>query len=101
MKTTIEGEPRALRPGVDRGAYRILQEALTNSARHGRGAARVGIAFGAAALDLTVDNPVDPDRARRDGHGLIGMRERAASLGGSLETIDRDGRFRLHARLPA
>jgi signal transduction histidine kinase len=35
------------------------------------------------------------------GHGLIGMRERAASLGGTLETIDRDGRFRLHARLPA
>jgi signal transduction histidine kinase len=101
VTTTIEGEPRALRPGVDRGAYRILQEALTNSARHGRGPARVGIAFGAAALDLTVDNPVAPDRARRAGHGLIGMRERAASLGGSLETIDRDGRFRLHARLPA
>ena len=101
VETTIEGEPRALRPGVDRGAYRILQEALTNSARHGRGAARVGIAFGSGALDLTVDNPVDPDRAERDGHGLIGMRERAALLGGSLETSDRDGRFRLHARLPA
>ncbi|WP_037497271.1 sensor histidine kinase [Solirubrobacter soli] len=101
VTTTIEGEPRALRPGVDRGAYRILQEALTNSARHGRGAARVGIAFGAGALDLTVDNPVDPGRAMRAGHGLTGMRERAALLGGSLETIDRDGRFRLHARLPA
>jgi signal transduction histidine kinase len=101
VTATIEGRPRTLRPGVDRGAYRILQEALTNSARHGRGAARVGIAFGSAALDLTVDNPVDPGRARRAGHGLIGMRERAASLGGSLETIDRDGRFRLHARLPA
>ena len=98
---TIEGEPRALRPGVDRGAYRILQEALTNSARHGRGGASVGIAFGPAALEVTVDNPVAPDRARRDGHGLIGMRERAALLGGSLETTDRDGRFRLHARLPA
>jgi signal transduction histidine kinase len=101
VTTTIEGEPRALLPGVDRGAYRILQEALTNSARHGRGAARVGIAFGSGALDLTVDNPVDPGRATRAGHGLIGMRERAALLGGSLETIDRDGRFRLHARLPA
>ena len=101
VQTTIEGEPRALRPGVDRGAYRILQEALTNSARHGRGAARVGIAFGTAALELTVENPVDPGRARREGHGLIGMRERAASLGGSFETIDRDGRFSLHARLPA
>ncbi len=101
VETTIEGEPRALRPGVDRGAYRILQEALTNSARHGRGAARVGIAFGTAALELTVENPVDPGRARREGHGLIGMRERAASLGGSFETIDRDGRFSLHARLPA
>jgi signal transduction histidine kinase len=101
VQTTIEGAPRALLPGVDRGAYRILQEALTNSARHGRGAARVAIAFGSGALDLTVDNPVDPGRATRAGHGLIGMRERAALLGGSLETVDRDGRFRLHARLPA
>jgi signal transduction histidine kinase len=101
VTTTIEGEPRALRPGVDRGAYRILQEALTNCARHGRGAARVGIAFGAAALEVTVDNPVDPGRSRRDGHGLIGMRERAALLGGTLETSDRDGRFCLRARLPA
>jgi signal transduction histidine kinase len=101
VTTSIEGEPRALRPGVDRGAYRILQEALTNSARHGRGAARVGIAFRAATLEVSVDNPVDPERARRDGYGLIGMRERAASLGGTLETTDRDGRFRLRARLPA
>jgi signal transduction histidine kinase len=61
----------------------------------------VGIAFGPGALEVTVDNPVAPDRARREGHGLIGMRERAALLGGSLETTDRDGRFRLHARLPA
>jgi len=100
VTTTIEGEPRALRPGVDRGAYRILQEALTNSARHGRGGAEVGIAFGPAALEVTVDNPVAPDRARRDGHGLIGMRERAAMLGGRLDAGLRGGRFEVRAELP-
>jgi signal transduction histidine kinase len=101
VTTTISGRPRPLAPGVDRGAYRILQEALTNTARHGRGRAAVGIAFGPDALELTVDNPVRADRERSEGHGLIGMRERAALLGGSVETTDRDGRFRLSARLPA
>jgi len=100
VTTRIEGEPRTLRPGVDRGAYRILQEALTNSARHGRGSARVGIAFGTTALDLTVDNPVAPDRTRRDGHGLIGMRERATLLGGTLKAGAREGRFEVRACLP-
>jgi signal transduction histidine kinase len=101
VTTTISGHPRPLAPGVDRGAYRILQEALTNTARHGRGRAAVGIAFAPDTLVLTVDNPVRADRERSEGHGLIGMRERAALLGGRVETVDRDGRFRLMARLPA
>jgi signal transduction histidine kinase len=100
VTTTISGERRPLAPGVDRGAYRILQEALTNTARHGRGEASVDIVFAADALELTVDNPADGARERRGGHGLIGMRERAALLGGSVETTARDGSFRVHARLP-
>jgi signal transduction histidine kinase len=103
VATTISGERGPLAPGVDRGAYRILQEALTNSARHGRGRASVGIVFGARALELTVDNSVGIGETRREGragHGLVGIRERAALLGGSVDTTVRDGQFRLHARLP-
>jgi signal transduction histidine kinase len=103
VATTISGERGSLTPGVDRGAYRILQEALTNSARHGRGRATIAIVFGARALELTVDNPVRAGEPRRDGragHGLVGIRERAALLGGSVDTTVREGHFRLHARLP-
>jgi signal transduction histidine kinase len=105
VSTTIGGARRPLPPGVDRGAYRILQEALTNAARHGAGRADVDVAFRPGALEITVANPVRHDRAGREdargGHGLIGMRERAALLGGSLDTTVSDGRFYLRARLPA
>jgi signal transduction histidine kinase len=101
VTTAISGERRPLPPGVDRGAYRILQEALTNAARHGDGSAAVELAFAPGALELTVANPIGPDRtARGGGHGLIGMRERAALLGGSLDVGARNGSFELHARLP-
>jgi signal transduction histidine kinase len=101
VTTTISGERRPLPPGVDRGAYRILQEALTNAARHGDGSAAVELSFAPGALELTVANPIGPDRTARGGaHGLIGMRERAALLGGSLDVAARNGSFELHARLP-
>src|SRR5262245_30533536 len=54
------GPARALSPPADQAAYRILQEALTNAARHGAGAARVGLAYGERDLELTVTNPVAP-----------------------------------------
>jgi signal transduction histidine kinase len=103
VTTGIHGEQRPLSPSVDRGAYRILQEALTNAARHGDGSVDIEITFGPRSLDITVTNPIRPDHTARDargGHGLIGMRERAALLGGSLDTTVPNGRFRLHARLP-
>jgi signal transduction histidine kinase len=103
VATGIRGDRRPLSPSIDRGAYRILQEALTNAARHGNGSAAVDIAFGPSLLEMTVANPVLPDETTRDsrrGHGLVGMRERAAMLGGSLDTTVRDGHFYLHARLP-
>jgi signal transduction histidine kinase len=101
--TAIRGDRRPLSPSVDRGAYRILQESLTNAARHGNGSADIEIAFDPSALDITVANPIRPGQEARDtrgGHGLVGMRERAALLGGSVETTVHDGRFCLHARLP-
>jgi signal transduction histidine kinase len=103
VTTTISGDRRPLPPAVDRGAYRILQEALTNAARHGDGSAAVELAFSTGALDLTVANPIgrgEAGRATGGGHGVIGMRERAALLGGSLDVAARNGSFELHARLP-
>ncbi len=95
------GSRRTLSPGLDQAAYRILQEALTNAARHGAGSAVVEIGFGPTSLELTVTNPTGPgSSAGTDGHGIVGMRERAALLGGSLEAGVSDGRFRVRASLP-
>jgi signal transduction histidine kinase len=93
------GAQRSLARSADQAAYRIIQEALTNAARHGSGAAEVDITFGDRAVEITVTNPAEAKSAG-PGHGLIGMRERAALLGGTLETDASNGHFRLHARLP-
>jgi signal transduction histidine kinase len=106
LPVTIEtkGAPRPLGGAVDRAAYRILQEALTNCARHGAGDASVELAYGARALELTVANAVRPGAPLRaspgGGHGLVGMAERAALLGGELEAGRRNGTFSVHVRLP-
>jgi signal transduction histidine kinase len=96
------GERRPLPPALDRAAYRILQEALTNAARHGDGGAEVEISYAPGALELTVSNPVPPGRPEQPvgGHGIVGMRERAALLGGSLDAGAADGGFVVRARLP-
>jgi signal transduction histidine kinase len=98
------GEPRPLSGAVDRAVYRILQEALTNSARHGAGEVSVEVSFGARELELTVSNPVGRDAPLRvglsGGHGLVGMSERAALLGGEVEAARRNGSFLVRARLP-
>jgi signal transduction histidine kinase len=97
-----EGDIRRLECAVDQAAYRILQEALTNAARHGTGPAQVELAFGDAALELTVRNAVSGDGAPRanGGHGLIGIRERATMLGGSVEVERANGSFCVRACLP-
>jgi signal transduction histidine kinase len=95
------GASRPLSPALDQAAYRILQEALTNAARHGRGSAEVEIGFGPASLELDVANPTAPGAALVEaGHGLVGMRERATLLGGTLEAEASDGSFRVRAHLP-
>ena len=95
------GPRRPLSPGLDQAAYRILQEALTNAARHGNGDAEVEIDFGPSSLELLITNPVKPGSASpAAGHGITGMRERATLLGGSLDTGASEGRFRVRARLP-
>jgi signal transduction histidine kinase len=91
-----------LPPAVDQAAYRILQETLTNAARHGLGEADVDVVFDERAVEITVSNTTRPQAlaGNGNGHGILGMRERAALLGGTVETDDRDGVFRVRARLP-
>jgi signal transduction histidine kinase len=99
---TIDGSTASVPPDVSRAAYRILQEALTNAALHGDGAAAVRLDAGGDALDLRVENPVGAGGASRKGGGLglVGMRERASLLGGSLTAGRENGRFRVQARIP-
>jgi signal transduction histidine kinase len=87
---------------VDRAGYRIAQEALTNAARHGTGSAEIAVERGAERLELTVTNPVSDGSAGRPlgGRGILGMRERAALLGGSLEAGPGGGTFHVRAVLP-
>ncbi|HEX6115598.1 MAG TPA: histidine kinase, partial [Solirubrobacterales bacterium] len=102
VSVASEGEPRPLPGPVDQAAYRILQEALTNAARHGEGGARVDLVFAEEAIELGVTNDSAREISPRanGGHGLIGMRERATLVGGSLEVERSAGSFRLRARLP-
>ena len=98
----VEGDPRPVPPGVDLSAYRIVQEALTNALKHARAShARVTVRYG-ADLELIVENDRSATSvANGAGHGLIGMRERAALYGGTLQAgPDADGRYRVRARLP-
>jgi signal transduction histidine kinase len=101
----VHGEPSGLDPGVALTTYRIVQEALTNTLKHGGPAtAEVRLWFGAHWLSLEV---TDTGRGPRHngaavGHGLVGMRERVALYGGTLRTGPcPGGGYRVQARIPA
>jgi signal transduction histidine kinase len=98
----VTGSPRALAPSVDLTAYRIVQEALTNAGKHGLGSADASVDYRDAVVIVDVTNPVaSSTTASATGHGLVGMRERVASVGGTLDAGPRgDGRFHVHAELP-
>jgi signal transduction histidine kinase len=127
VEVTVEGDPRPLPAGVDLSAYRIVQEALTNTLKHaGPARAEVRVCYGREALEVQVVDdglggrgaaraagglvvvrlgpegvPQLPGRRNGDGHGLIGMRERVALFGGTLEACPRPGGgYRVAARLP-
>jgi signal transduction histidine kinase len=102
VTVAVSGTPRTPGDATDQAAYRILQEALTNAARHGDGDARLDLAYGDDAIELTVTNLVPAGNAARSsgGHGIVGMHERAALLGGDLQAECVAGTFRLHARVP-
>jgi signal transduction histidine kinase len=100
-----DGDARPLPSAVDLAAYRIVQESLTNAQKHaGDPTARLRLSYTRGGLTIAVENRVDPgsDAGPRAGHGLTGMRERAASVGGTLDAgPDAGGRFAVHAFLPA
>jgi signal transduction histidine kinase len=104
VELTIEGEPRPLSAGVDLSAYRILQEALTNTLKHARPArARVTVRYHAEDVELEVlDDGRGCVNGSHRGHGITGMQERVRLYGGTLETGgSADGGFSVRARLPA
>jgi signal transduction histidine kinase len=103
IDVSVDGRIRPLPRGLDQAAYRIIQESLTNAARHGAGDAHVGVRFGDAVLELEISNSVSVSvwaNGAGTGLGILGMRERASLLGGSLRA-GRDHRgFSVRARLP-
>ena len=96
------GDVGSLPRAVDRTAFRILQEALTNAAKHGDGHVDAELVRADGRLEITVRNglrsPVLP--AGPDHHGIVGMRERAGLLGGTLEAGAHDRTYTLEATIP-
>jgi signal transduction histidine kinase len=100
----VTGTRRELPLEVDRAAYRIVQESLTNVTRHaGSATAAVTVEYGAGGLTVQIDDDGTalPDDPPVPGVGLIGMRERVTALGGTLGAEPRAaGGFRVRAELP-
>jgi signal transduction histidine kinase len=96
------GVERAVPPGIDVCAYRLIQEGLTNALTHGDGVrARLRVDFAPAALELEVRNPLGRAPRRGGGIGLVSMRERTRLFGGEFEAGKTPGgEFRIAARLP-
>jgi signal transduction histidine kinase len=102
-RLTRTGKPAPVSPGAQLAVYRLVQEALTNTLKHARGAsaAEVRLHYGPDALSLEVVDDGAPAGPAGDGHGLAGMRERAAAYGGAVEAGPSDpGGWRVRARIP-
>jgi signal transduction histidine kinase len=103
VELDVEGEPRPLPPGLDLSAYRIVQEALTNTLKHaGATSAWVNVRYRDHALELEiVDDGHSGSNGAGEGYGIAGMRERVKLFGGELEAGRRsDGGYAVRARLP-
>jgi signal transduction histidine kinase len=103
VEVSVAGAARPLPGTVDLAAYRIVQESLTNVVRHAHAsAATVSVRYDAGAVVLEVqDNGSGETNGVSDGHGLIGMRERATAVGGTLRAeAAPGGGFRVQATLP-
>jgi signal transduction histidine kinase len=101
LAVELSADPPALPPSVDLTAYRIVQEALTNTLKHAHATtARVGIRQHGGALEIVVIDDGQGAEEVTPGHGIIGMRERAAQFGGELTAGPEPGGFAVRARIP-
>jgi signal transduction histidine kinase len=107
VRVVVTGERVPLAPSLDVSAYRIVQEALTNSLKHaGRARASVALSYSDEALEVEVLDdgrgvPANEEVALAGGRGIPGMHERVAVFGGRMEVGPRRERgFRVSARLP-
>src|SRR5262249_12146203 len=99
----VTGVARPLPEAVELTAYRVIQESLTNTRKHAeceRAVVRLG--YSPSVLSLAVEDEGRARRSReREGHGIVGMRERVAALGGHLSAGPRpEGGYRVCAELP-
>jgi signal transduction histidine kinase len=104
VQVTVVGDPCPLPPGVDLAAYRIAQEALTNTLKHAGTEAKAHVELRylprAVEVEVTDDGPARTEPART-GHGLVGMRERVTIYDGTISAgVRPEGGFRVHATLP-
>jgi signal transduction histidine kinase len=101
----VAGEPPPRCPdAVSLAAFRIAQESLTNARRHAAGAGiKIGLGYAPDALKLVVENgtpTVAAANGTSPGVGIMGMRERATAVGGTLDARPTEAGFRVEARLP-
>ncbi len=103
VQLTVSGDPRPLPPGVELTAYRVVQEALTNTLKHGGPGvkAHVEVRYLPSRLDVEITDDGRAGSTAGSGHGLIGMTERASIYGGTIEAgVRAEGGFRVHLALP-
>lgn len=106
VEVSVEGTAPAMSPSIELAIFRVLQESLTNSLRHGgKCRVKVGLSFSSVAAEILVEDDGEAEETRLNhspGHGLIGMRERVQAAGGQIQFGPRspeDG-WRVKARLP-
>ena len=107
VELAVTGEPAALPADVQAAVYRVVQEALTNAARHAPGAARVAVAVACSPEEVVVEVTDSGARAGSGpaeraggGFGLVGVRERVEALGGTSSAGPRSGGWAVRAEVP-
>jgi signal transduction histidine kinase len=100
VDATVDPEPPDVPVPVGLAAYRVVQEALTNAQRHGTGTVSLRVTAGPGSITIEAVNVRrPPEGSARRGYGLVGMRERVASVGGRLEVKEDGQLFWVHAVL--